>query len=766
MPNEDGPGDPIAPDSVSDSADPETADSNNTFEFESDTLDSNLQIPTEADEPSAVNAAREPLDDSHDGTNSYALEDENLDMAAGSDKEKSKSIFKRKDKATRKKPTIELQPLDTPGPRGNMSMVTLTGQSLGSTPPKQGSGALGNRGLVSPPFHRRPRFVLWLLLLACLVIASPACLIELGRPDVADADEAVALATLAETYTRNQGVGPVKGLTLIENLVPYLHGRPLDQPPALTWLQLGAIHLSFDPPTSPYEFILHARILSYVLAMLTICCIFWAGHCIGGHRTALFAGMLAAVNPLLIHYARLATPTIALTALTMLAIASALWAIRPLRTSPSVMRQGLGWATCGLAMSAAAFTIGVGAAPIIILPILLILLLCPNRISHLMGVIAAMLITALTIVSWIAFSQAYSLGLPWWWSTQAFKYFWLDQGWVKIGTLAWQTPLLVLVAMLPWSLWVLGAIIQPFSSSSAGTRTRMFLSWAWFVLMFALLLVLPTTTPGASLMVAMAAACVMIGQLFNQYIDLANAGRYARFWRLLRWPHLLVIALASIALPVWLYFQPQLIERFEIHHHLMLTPAKWLSVSLGIVLLTITAFSVRWAVDNYPARALVAWTTWTLVVVVTLVTLWTRSPSVEMPVVKKGQELHKLIGNSPVYWVQTQSPDASLTFYGQIYPAPIALNQLAEVRREQAQFYLLASAEVPITAGPHMKLLTTLPGNMGLWRVQGQSLESSTQTTLPSQSIRITPKKSISANTIKAAPIREKSPDNQPIKQP
>lgn len=634
----------------------------------------------------------------------------------------------RKEKAAKKKKsTIELQPLDAPVPRGNMSMVTLTGQSLGSTPPSQGNSAIASRGLISPPFHRRPRFVLWLLLLLCLLFITPACLIDLARPDIANPDEAIALATLAETYTRYQGVGPVKGLTLMEGLVPHLHGQPLDQPPALTWLQIAAIHLSLEPPDSPEDFILHARILSFVLALLTVTCIFWAGHCIGGHRTALFAGMIAAVNPLLIHYARLATPTIALTALTMLAIASALWAIRPLRTSPSVVRQGLGWATCGLAMGAATFTIGLGAAPIIILPILLILLLCPNRISHLMGVIAAMLITALMIVSWIAFSQVNALGVPWWWSTQAFTYFWLDQGWFDIGRLAWKTPLLVLAAMLPWSLWLLGAIIQPFSSSSAGSRTRMFISWAWFVLMFILLLVLPTTTPGASLMVAMAAACVMIGQLFNQYIDLANAGRYARFWRLLRWPHLLLLALLSIVIPLWLYFQPQLIERLQLEDTLLLTPDKWFPIVLGIVLLSITALTVRWAVDNYPARSLCAWTVWTLVVVISLVTLWTRGPGVSMPVVQQGADLHKNVGASPVYWLPPNAPDAGLTFYGQIYPAPITLAQLPEVRREQAHFYLFAASDVPITAGKGMKMLTTLPGGMALWRVQGQSLESKSQ---------------------------------------
>src|SRR5690606_24382401 len=151
------------------------------------------------------------------------------------------------------------------------------------------------------------------------------------------------------------------------------------------------------------------RVLSCLLFLLTVTCVYWAGHCIGGYRTALFAGLLASVNPLLIYHGRLATPAIAVIAMMMLAIAAALWAIRPLRAAPSVTRQGIGWGICGLAMGAAAFIAGLGTMPVMACTILLILLLCPSRVSHLMGLIAAMLISALMIVSWIAVSQVMAI---------------------------------------------------------------------------------------------------------------------------------------------------------------------------------------------------------------------------------------------------------------------------------------------------------------------------------------------------------------------
>ena len=34
---------------------------------------------------------------------------------------------------------------------------------------------------------------------------------------------------------------------------------------------------------------------------------------------------------------------------------------------------------------------------------------------------------------------------------------------------------------MPWTVWLIGAIVQPFSTSSTGVRTRMFIGWSWFI---------------------------------------------------------------------------------------------------------------------------------------------------------------------------------------------------------------------------------------------------------------------------------------------
>lgn len=613
--------------------------------------------------------------------------------------------------------------------------------------------------MMLPPAHRRPRFVLWLMLLVCLLIASPALLVDISRPHVVDEDEAIALATLSETHARLEGREPFGGLSWVERYVPYMQGRALNQPPALTWLQLAAVSLLPNPPDGPADFILAARLLSCVLAGVTITCIFWAGHCIGGRRTALFAGLIVATNPALIYFGRLATPAILLTALAMLAIASALWAIRPLRASPSVFRQGLGWATCGLALGAANFTIGLAATLIIVLPILLMLLLCPDRISHLMGMIAAMLIAALMVVTWIAFSQAHVIGVPWWWKTQALTIFWINQDWGDFLRQLARNPGWILLAMLPWSVWLLGAFFQPFSSSSAGARLRMFMGWGWFLTLFVLLLFLPAAADHASLLVTLAAGAVMVGVLLDQYNDLAKVGRYPRVWRILRWYHLiLVVGALSIALPLAVHYQPLLVKQGWISVAWLADPGLWFCVGWGVGMLAVMALSFRWALQNYPSRATVAWACWGMVALLVLTMLWARGPiSGQAPPHGNGNGTHMAAGGVldvyeegdsvltrtrnnlrasvaadrrkifrkastmyiPVYWLAGSPPDPAMTFYSQLYTTPIEPSQVPQLIAERTPFDLLATQEDLLSAAPELanqpKVGVRLPGEMVLW---------------------------------------------------
>src|SRR5690606_3456843 len=138
---------------------------------------------------------------------------------------------------------------------------------------------------------------------------SPALLVDLGSVPVRPhSQEALWLATLSDTASRHENLGPPQGLTTTERLVPHLLDQPVDQPPALTWFQLMSLELRFKPPQTPQDLLMTARRFSFAMALLTIACIVWVGHSIAGHRMALLAGLVAATNPALVYFGRQATP--------------------------------------------------------------------------------------------------------------------------------------------------------------------------------------------------------------------------------------------------------------------------------------------------------------------------------------------------------------------------------------------------------------------------------------------------------------------------
>ena len=81
-------------------------------------------------------------------------------------------------------------------------------------------------------------------------------------------------------------------------------------------------------------------------------------------------------------------------------MAAALWAMRPLRRNPHLVRQFLGWLICGVAFGCAALTSGPAALPVVILPVIAIAAMCPHRVGHALGIVAAIAVAALLVAPW------------------------------------------------------------------------------------------------------------------------------------------------------------------------------------------------------------------------------------------------------------------------------------------------------------------------------------------------------------------------------
>ena len=600
----------------------------------------------------------------------------------------------------------------------------------------------------------------------CLLVAAPAMLIDLGRADAVVANEIVALATTVHTFDRllelrqstdthvpnslipdpvniRQGNKKLQDLatsSLLQGLTPYLNGQPrVYQPPGTVWLQLMSFAFLGGDHTEVSARILQGRLVSFVMAMVTLAAVYWAGWSIGRLPTAAFASLVCAANPLFICEGRLADGRMLETAMVTLSIASACWAIRPFRPSASLWRQGLGWVFCGLAFGAALLATGPTALPAIMLPIFFILLLVPRRLASILGLLAALAIGTLVVVPWVAHVHDYD--------TEIYRG-WLEQlnplgpaGWSMVASRAGERAVVILILLLPWTLWLFAAIAQPFSTSSRGVRIQSFIAWLWFVATTLVVLVLPcsgssqkeiTTTSfifdfkpisqgSAHCLMVVPAVALLIGHLFSQWANLAAEGRDPRLWRVLRWPHVIFFVCTSIGIPWLLHGQALLVEWGVLSKPLTYTPGLLYWGGLAIVLVIVAGWAWRLTARKYPGRAMIAWVVWTIVLVTATMIPLVRSPSQQNPRRRVADRIAQIGVVEPMVWLsvigQPPEPDPALLLYVASSLRPNTLTQLELLAAEGQGLSVLAPKVVTPPQNANVSVIPFEDVDVSLWLI-------------------------------------------------
>lgn len=463
----------------------------------------------------------------------------------------------------------------------------------------------------------------WLILALLLAMGAIPIYTHLGADRVLDDTQVQALSLAEETWHHRQMM--YQGEITLESMVPIAQGQPLlDQPPGAVWLYQFALG-SLDPMTATSTDITYQlRLLSAAFGLLTIAAVFWAGFSVGGLTTASLSSLTLLSCPVLVYFARQGTAAAPLLGLQTLGVAAAMWALRPLRPSPSLPRQAIGWAVSGGALGAVVLTGGLPAVPAVLMPILVITVMCPNRTSHLLGLLAAIFIAGLMVMPWAMYVHNQDTRI---WEI------WISGLWPEslgsfttFGNAVYDRGLWVLVLVLPWTFWLLGSIAQPYSASSSGVRRRVFIGWAWLLCV----LLLAATGPGdggpAGMLIVLPAACVLIGQCLRLYSDRSAEGRHARIWRHVRWGHLLFCITVSIALPAGMYFQDMMLERGILPRPIVAEMPWMFWLGLGISLVLITLLSMRYAWRHYPGRAVICWSVWSVVLMSVMLIPLARGP--------------------------------------------------------------------------------------------------------------------------------------------
>lgn len=472
-------------------------------------------------------------------------------------------------------------------------------------------------GRTSPPIPdppRRPsRLLTWLGLFICMAISLPMLLPAMHAPTASSRHEARAVATSLQTWQHFQQ-WPDKAHLAIERFEPYLNHRSQShRAPGLVWLHMTVFQLVLGDTPTVTEALAMARLVSCLGVIVIIAAAFWAAYSLGGHWAGPMAGLLCAANPALIYFGRLGTATVPALAMESFSVAAALWAIRPLRPSPTTERQFLGWLLCGVLAGGAILVRGPWALLDVGLVVLVLVILCPGRVSHLLGLLAALLIAVLLAAPWgiYAYEHAPESWLRWQQATvPAGDIINLE----NISAHVAQRNLMLLAITLPWSLWLIGAILQPFSTSSRGTRIRLFLGLVWTLAIATFFICRPGESHLANAVAVIPAFSVLLALLFSHYGELADEGRSPRTWRILRWPHLVVLLMASSAVPLshYAYSGTPLGTLHEAWR--VAAEPRWVPWVLGALLMSIALFSLlRLAARDLPRRSLAAWSLWTIV---------------------------------------------------------------------------------------------------------------------------------------------------------
>lgn len=485
--------------------------------------------------------------------------------------------------------------------------------------------------ITSPPKSERGRHILpirprasayaWLTVLGLMLLAACPLLIGLNQQGTIATREARAIATADETLRRQTWLG-TEGWS-VSRLVPVQSGQAvLDRPPGLTWMQMAAFASLPGGEATLQQQVLRARLLGVGMSLVTLGALFWIGMSLGGLRTATFAAMVLLANPLLVLAGRSATAEAVTVGWITLAMAAALWAIRPMRPAPKLWRQAFGWAICGAAAGAGLLCGGLIVMPLLGVPLVVIAMTCPRRISHGLGLVAAGSIAGLMTLPWTIYVLQADHAM---WSRLGS----LWDGRLDAGVaLASMGPLgvLLLLGTGVWVLMMLVGWVWPWTPGSRESRRRMLVGWTWAACCGASLLLVCFASSMAMwkltsvVMTTMVVMAMLVAQMLTRFGDVAREGGVARGWRWLRWPTAAWVLGLSLIGPMLLYLRTADLGSAR--------PWYWLGTAVVLVLLGFMGAS--WATRPYPGRAVACWAVWS-VAAVSLVIIPSSTLSVILP---------------------------------------------------------------------------------------------------------------------------------------
>lgn len=496
------------------------------------------------------------------------------------------------------------------------------------------------------------KFKLWFRLLIALLLSSPALFVVLDTPHSLERAELTHLHMAQETLSRFETSN-----TWSDLLIPTYNATPqLDTPPMGIWMtMLGWIQYDVAK-TEPSTLLAHARYTAAFATLMTIIATYWAGMSLGGLRVALFAAITMGTTFLSIQLGRQAIMDNYLMMWSTIAIAAGLWAMRPLREINWFGRQITGWLICGFSTAAVVLTLSPFAVFFVVPPILAAIILTPHRtLGNIIGLIFAMLMGLLIAGPWFLFIIDRFEG-------SLYEVFAPKQFPSELLVISSEHLKLLLLGV-PWIVWVIGGLFQPFMRAKDERRRQLLIAWFWFVLIF-LFFSIPAAQSPRYLLPIVPAGALMVGQLFAWHESIARQRQLDAGVDRLRVPHWAGMLLASMALPCIVIFQERLRafgDRFEITDlsELHFFMRHWgVAAGIGGILVLTTLLGIRWHFAWKPARAFYATAIWMIIASTCMTYSYVKSGHHQDPNLETYASIRTQIEeptDAQIYWLKQKS---------------------------------------------------------------------------------------------------------------
>jgi 4-amino-4-deoxy-L-arabinose transferase-like glycosyltransferase len=483
----------------------------------------------------------------------------------------------------------------------------------------------------------------WLALLAILIVCAPSLLLGIKVRLSTHTMENVALVTSQETWLRMAEGESKAWLVSMNDGV-----ARLEKPPMLAWLSLLAWS-DLDPATAtPQQLTFRARCVTAALGLMMLAAIFWMGRTLGDLRMAALAALAVGSTLFFQRQSRTASYDIHFVAWTTLAVASGLWAMRPFGPPASLARRVIGWGLCAVALFAAVMSKNPLPYLLALPPLIAAIVMVGRpggRRADSIGLIAAVLLSAAPVALW------------YWHVFEAYP----DMAERALGREVRQPragdfqPIYYYLGLLglvfPWTLWLIGGLIEPFKIADRSRRRAALLAFIWFALVFVGFSI-PAAKQQRYILTIMPAVGLLLSAFFREHDDRAGESRPDRLFEVIAAGTWIVLGLLSLLMPVFFAEQDWFVTTFarwmeEPEPAVAQMPWLW-AMALAVGLLAVAFAGWRWRACS-PWKSAVAMALW----MVLLMTAYWRQESLTPPrrvqaFVDEAARVRSVVGDAPL----------------------------------------------------------------------------------------------------------------------